>query len=178
MAEGPMNVDLRRLEEAHETRGRLSAEEDIPFTDTFGDERILSCRVDLSYERTGGAFFFHAELTGEFQTRCHLCLGEASCRVSGDFDVVVKKKGGRRAETDEADDVSENLIELSVNEHEVSFDQHIYENLLVNIPMQVLCREDCKGLCSQCGINRNTESCKCVETTDTRWDALRKLKNE
>jgi uncharacterized metal-binding protein YceD (DUF177 family) len=173
-----MQVDLRRLEETHEVRGRLTAEEDIPFTDTFGDDRVIGCRVELSYERGGGAFFFHGELDGEFQTQCHQCLTDVTCRVSGDFDVVVKRRGGRQAEVDEEDDASEDLVELSPTEHVVSFDQHIYENLIVNIPMQVLCREDCKGLCPQCGIDRNKESCGCGEATDPRWDALRKSKNE
>lgn len=173
-----MLVDLRRLEETYETRGRLSADEDIPFTDTFGDERVISCHVDLSYDRSGGAFFFRGKLDGEFKTRCHLCLDDVSCSVSGDFDVVVKKTGDRRSQPDDTDDANDDLIELSLNEYEVSFDQHIYENLIVNIPMQVLCREDCKGLCPQCGVNRNKEACKCVEKTDPRWDALRKPKNE
>jgi uncharacterized protein len=44
--------------------------------------------------------------------------------------------------------------------------------------MQILCRDDCKGLCPQCGVNRNHKSCECGGTSDPRWDALRKLKNE
>lgn len=173
-----MIVDLRRLEETHEIRGRLAAVEDISFTDSFGEACTIECHVDVSYERSGGAFFFHGRLEGEFKTLCHLCLEEASCPVTGEFDVVVKKRGDRRAEIEDEEETPEDLIELSINEHEVSFDQLIYENLIVNIPMQVVCKDDCKGLCPQCGVNRNKESCDCTEATDPRWDALRKQNNE
>ena len=44
-------------------------------------------------------------------------------------------------------------------------------------PMKSLCSEECKGLCSFCGINLNRASCDCVPTADTNhWGALKKLK--
>jgi uncharacterized protein len=47
----------------------------------------------------------------------------------------------------------------------------------VAFPWQVVCREDCKGLCPTCGVNRNTTECSCAEEqTDSRWDALKDLK--
>ncbi len=169
-----MIVDMRRLEE---NRGRESADQVFAFTDAFGVDREIGCHIDLSYERSGGAYFFHGQMTGELKTQCHLCLDEVTCQVTGDFDAVVRRgsdRGGGATDEDGAEDI----ITLSLNEHEVSFEQHIVENLIVNVPMQILCTEDCRGLCPQCGINRNRESCKCVATADSRWDALRKLKNE
>jgi uncharacterized protein len=169
-----MIVDLRRLEE---NRGRESADEVVALTDAFGVDREIDCHIDLSYERSGGTYFFHGQLAGETETKCHLCLDEVTYRVKGDFDAVVRKgsdRGGGATEENGAKDI----ITLALNEHEVSFEQHIVENLIVNVPMQILCSEDCKGLCPQCGINRNKESCKCAATADPRWDALRKLKNE
>jgi uncharacterized protein len=170
-----MIIDLRRLEDS---RGRLTEDESVSFTDAFGEEREMICKIDLGYERSGGAFFFHGELTGEFRTQCHLCLIELPCRVSGKFDVVVRR-GERGADAEgAAESETDDLITVSLNEHEVSFDQFIQENLIVNVPMQILCQEDCKGLCPQCGVNRNEATCKCADAGDPRWDALRKLKNE
>lgn len=167
-----MLVDLRRLEG---NQGQLSADEVVPYTDAFDIEREIRCHVELSYKRSGGAYFFHGELAGEFQTQCHRCLDDVSYRLTGDFDVVVRKGSERDGESDsDADE----LFTVPLNVHEVSFDRWISENLIVNVPMQILCREDCKGMCPQCGINRNKESCTCTEPADPRWDALRKLKNE
>ena len=39
----------------------------------------------------------------------------------------------------------------------------IREEMLLNFPMQVLCRQDCKGICSRCGVNLNHQECDCRE---------------
>ncbi len=53
----------------------------------------------------------------------------------------------------------------------------VREQILLNLPEQVFCREDCQGLCEKCGANRNLLDCKCIEKeTDPRWAALNNLK--
>jgi uncharacterized protein len=50
------------------------------------------------------------------------------------------------------------------------------EAIVLELPLAPLCREDCRGLCPHCGIDRNLESCDCVVPGDARWatlDALR-----
>lgn len=39
----------------------------------------------------------------------------------------------------------------------------IYNEILVNLPMKVLCRTDCKGICNRCGTNLNLRTCKCED---------------
>jgi uncharacterized protein len=44
------------------------------------------------------------------------------------------------------------------------------------LPIQPLCREDCAGLCPQCGVDRNTTSCQCEDSSiDARWGSLSAL---
>ena len=44
---------------------------------------------------------------------------------------------------------------------------------LLELDDERLCRDECAGLCPQCGIDRNLESCGCdTEVTDHRWAAL------
>jgi uncharacterized protein len=51
------------------------------------------------------------------------------------------------------------------------------EQILLNLPGQVFCKPDCKGLCQKCGANRNLIDCKCdSDETDPRWAALKNLK--
>lgn len=40
-------------------------------------------------------------------------------------------------------------------------DKLAYYEILVNLPMKVLCSEDCKGICNRCGTNLNRETCNC-----------------
>jgi uncharacterized protein len=53
----------------------------------------------------------------------------------------------------------------------------VREQLYLALPMKPLCREDCKGLCPVCGVNRNRETCTCqLEWVDPRMPALKKWK--
>jgi uncharacterized protein len=46
----------------------------------------------------------------------------------------------------------------------------------LELPVAPLCREDCAGLCPNCGVDRNETACDCaVAETDSRWAALRSL---
>ena len=54
--------------------------------------------------------------------------------------------------------------------------RHAREQVVLNLPARVLCREDCAGLCETCGANKNLSPCGCVsETIDPRWQALKGL---
>jgi uncharacterized protein len=72
----------------------------------------------------------------------------------------------------------ENLIYLPAGENELSLDQLIFENLVADMPIQIRCNDECKGLCSGCGTNLNTETCDCKPEADSRWDELRSLRRQ
>jgi len=45
----------------------------------------------------------------------------------------------------------------------IEMDEDIRQELVLNLPLRILCREDCRGLCVDCGVNLNNESCACAE---------------
>lgn len=52
----------------------------------------------------------------------------------------------------------------------------LYNEILVNWPIRVLCKDDCKGICSRCGANLNTSSCDCdQEPKDPRMAAIQDI---
>lgn len=58
-------------------------------------------------------------------------------------------------------------------------DRLIYEEILVNWPMNVLCRKDCKGICKVCGQNLNEGNCDCPKTElDPRMAAIQDIFNQ
>ncbi|HDN80203.1 MAG: hypothetical protein DRI61_08575 [Chloroflexi bacterium] len=66
-----------------------------------------------------------------------------------------------------------NLINSS---HILDLTEVIRQNIIVNIPMRVLCKPDCAGLCPYCGHNLNLGPCECKrEEIDPRWMPLKKL---
>lgn len=56
----------------------------------------------------------------------------------------------------------------------------IVENCIIStLPIKRLCKEDCKGLCSQCGTNKNIKECQCDDfDVDIRLAKLRELFGE
>jgi uncharacterized protein len=55
----------------------------------------------------------------------------------------------------------------------------LFEQIMLQIPMRVLCKGTCKGMCPHCGKDLNTTSCDCrTEFVDERLAVLKKLKKE
>lgn len=51
------------------------------------------------------------------------------------------------------------------------------EQILLNLPTQTFCQENCQGLCPKCGANLNEKACSCeTKEIDPRWSALKNLK--
>ena len=48
----------------------------------------------------------------------------------------------------------------------------VRDAIVLELPMEPLCREDCRGLCPQCGSDRNESECGCVAPPDPRWANL------
>ncbi len=154
----------------------ISGDEVIQFEDVGGNENKIDCHVDLTVRKTNDAIYVHADLTGEMSTFCHKCLEPAKCRVEPSFDVVFRKMDSVTEASQATGD--EDLIFVSPDDNQISLDGQIYENLLVNMPIRVVCKDDCKGLCSRCGANLNSGQCDCAEDIDPRWEALRKMKDD
>jgi uncharacterized protein len=56
--------------------------------------------------------------------------------------------------------------EYAYQDEIIDLTQMLEDNVVVNLPTKLLCREDCKGLCSQCGANLNKGSCACSPVAD------------
>lgn len=53
----------------------------------------------------------------------------------------------------------------------------VREQILLSIPEQIFCMENCRGLCEKCGANRNLLDCNCIEKdVDPRWSGLKNLR--
>lgn len=67
---------------------------------------------------------------------------------------------------------------ILVENNQLPLDDLISEDLILNLPMRQLCRADCRGLCPQCGHNRNEGDCGCQDrSVDPRLAVLKELLN-
>ena len=61
-------------------------------------------------------------------------------------------------------------------EYRLDLQDFVMNEIILGVPMKVVCREDCKGLCPKCGRNLNEGPCNCdFHEEDPRWDALKSL---
>ena len=60
----------------------------------------------------------------------------------------------------------------------IELDELCIEHTILALPDVPLCRDDCRGLCPQCGTNRNLGACSCAPDADPRspWTVLRDFK--
>jgi uncharacterized protein len=62
--------------------------------------------------------------------------------------------------------------------HQLDLREALRQNLLLALPMQPICKEDCAGLCPQCGKNLNEGQCDCQPPMDERFSILGDLLKE
>ncbi len=76
------------------------------------------------------------------------------------------------------EDSSLDMLWFPDNVDEIDLTSVFHDIILMEIPFKKLCVESCRGLCDQCGINLNRESCTCrKQAPDPRWKNLEKLIN-
>jgi len=62
--------------------------------------------------------------------------------------------------------------------HTLDLEEAVRQFWTTAVPMQPLCRPDCRGLCPRCGQDLNQGACACPPEEDARWGALRQLVGE
>jgi uncharacterized protein len=70
--------------------------------------------------------------------------------------------------------------EYAYQDENIDLTQMLQDNVVVNLPTKLLCREDCKGLCSHCGADLNVGNCGCGSEADeaSPFAGLSKLYDE
>lgn len=133
---------------------------------------MIEGRVRLM--RTNQGVLAQGIVAGEVQLACARCLApvpvEIEAQVEEVFVPTVDMATGRIIKPEEEDQA------LWIDEHHIlDLAEVLRQDVLLELPMHVLCREDCRGLCSECGTNLNEASCDCKPDIDPRWSSLTDL---
>jgi len=151
--------------------------DNIPEFGAEGDTRIqgpisLSGRVS----REGMNLRLRGEVSTELHTLCTRCGDEVVWPLHASFEVVLMPEREKPAAA-LADLSPEEMNQLYYQGPVVELDEYFRQELALEVPIQILCREDCKGLCPHCGVNFNRETCSCSQDQgDPRLAIFRKLK--
>lgn len=120
-------------------------------------------------------------IKGEVKTRliasCSRCLSQFSRFIEKSFDLVYVPDPTLEV----GPEINLNYDDLEVGFYQgdrIDLGRVVTEPILINLPMKLMCSPDCKGLCDQCGANRNKSDCGCQPVPDARWQGLAKFKKK
>ncbi len=144
------------------------------------DERVTitqPAEVNGTVRRAGIEVFVDGHVETRAQLECDRCLKPVELPVSADF--ALEYITGAVYESSSAAALSEQQLSVSVFDGEtIDVDEIAKEQILLAVPARTLCREECKGICPECGNDLNTGQCNCsADEVDPRWAALKSLKN-
>ena len=106
---------------------------------------------------------------------CDRCLDPAEFPIEKKFDLFYHPESSQT--TAGETHLVEGETEISFYEGDgLELNDVLREQVLLDLPMQRVCKPDCKGVCPYCGQNRNTTNCNCqAAPVDDRWSALKRL---
>jgi uncharacterized protein len=143
-----------------------------PAVDAFEGE----IELELTLESVAGGVLVRGPLRATARGTCARCLAATIDEWEVEVTELHRSVAAAAEEEDgEVEDLDYLLVE---GDTQLELDQMVRDALVVGQPVRVLCREDCAGLCPQCGADRNTEPCDhdADRPVDARWEALRGLR--
>jgi uncharacterized protein len=165
-------VDLRtlRLRPGEVRRETLDVELE-PFV--LGGQRYdaspSTIPVEIAMSQASGAMVLDLRLAAHLTGPCMRCLG---------FAELVRDVRAREFHDFDAPASDELRSDYVVNDH-LQVGVWARDAIALEIPDQILCREDCAGLCPVCGKDLNAEPHEHLERDpDPRWAALAELRDE
>ena len=164
-----MLLDLRTI--------LLTPGAEAPFSTTLDlqDMAFGSCkpvsepvRAEGAVRNTAGVLTMTGSVTTTLHGVCDRCTAEFVRDVEYPIDAVIVPK-------EEADESENPWVFELVDEDRADLDDIITTTFVLNMPSQLLCSPDCKGICFRCGRNLNLGPCDCKPEKDPRFAALQQL---
>lgn len=169
-----VKVDLSTLEQ-----GPLRFDERLQVEPERLDNEVVTAPVAVhlvgevrSYD---GSFTVSGRCEADGSLACSRCLESVPWNVAEDFSVEYRQPGTAR-EGEEVGLDEDDLNVAFMEGDELDMVEIAAEQVLLSLPMRILCNESCAGLCPRCGENLNRAGvCSCPPEVDPRWAALADL---
>jgi uncharacterized protein len=168
MAPNPLHVFRLNARELLRHPGlEKHIEVSLPATDLGIDDARITGDIDVDLTAVSGTddITVRGSIGHPWRAACRRCLTEVTGRTAVDVDEIYADSVG---EDDDAFEIVGDQVDLA---------PAIREYVVLELPDDVLCREDCAGICPQCGTDRNAGACGCDTTVrDERWAILDQLR--
>lgn len=109
----------------------------------------IAVQIDGLVYRRDSDYVVDGKVKTVLNLNCDLCLSAFETKLDFDLNEVYS----------ETLDSEEEFWELS--DKTIDLKPAVIADIMLNLPMQILCSDDCKGLCPKCGHNLNNGDCGC-----------------
>ena len=166
-----MNINVVQLlrEPSGSTR---TLDLDEVFLPSYGAD-VEPVQGTVSLLRTDKGIWVSAKLNSNTQCTCSRCLIEYDhplhISIEEEFFPLANPYNGTRTDVS---GVSEESFRIDHN-HVLNLTDAMKQYYALSVPMKPVCREDCAGICLDCGVDRNVSQCTCKRIgRDARWGKL------
>jgi uncharacterized protein len=160
-----MKIQVGGLSQGTYTYQFHSAPEELRLDDRFPSEVI----IDATLDKAATQIFLHVAVTTDGRFDCDRCVTQFRLPLKKTYKMCYVWDGTEAGVLDpfEVQVVSPGLPMIDLSDD-------VRQTVLLSVPLKLLCKADCRGLCPECGANMNADSCTCPsQSSDGRWEALR-----
>ncbi len=128
--------------------------------------------VDATLDKAGTQMVFRARIQTSLKVECDRCVTPFSIDLAPSYTMyyVWNESEKGRFDPSEIQVIPAGLPVIDITED-------VRQVVQLAVPLKLVCRDDCKGLCPRCGKNLNDGPCSCKDTEmDPRWDRLREMR--
>ena len=170
-----MRIELPNLEGGRGSFAKVYEPAEIDLA-VDGIEVTKPVSVTGVVKRSATGLQVSGQLQGQVKLECDRCLKPVLFPFDSKF--ALDYISDRDYKESNVAELTEKEMSVSTfDEEAIDVDDIVREQILLIVPARVLCAEDCKGICPNCGIDLNIESCGCATSEiDPRWESLKGLK--
>jgi uncharacterized protein len=152
-----------------------AAAEPDPHADAADYKVLGDVHFDGTLRKDDPRFMLSGRLQARLEMSCGRCLEPFTLPIDTQVDLTYVPHPEQAAD-DEVELSQDDLTTAFYRDQTLDLGDMVREQFYLALPMRPLCREDCKGLCPQCGTNLNLGTCACdVRWEDPRLEGLRAL---
>lgn len=126
------------------------------------EDFLCDATANISVSRRDGkTVFLEGDLKGTRQALCDRCGEPVKKPLHCLFVYLVTTGKDHALEQHDLECSDDAATILYLDEPEIDVDEILREQSYLAVPLRTLCREDCKGICAGCGVDLNSETCRC-----------------
>ena len=155
------------------SEGIHNYEFDVPADELdLGENFPRNVLVKASVDKSVHQIALKAEISSTGHFACDRCVREFDLPIRTSYRMFYVMEG---SEDPGIDPTEIQVIPPGVST--INLSEDVRQTVIIGIPLKLLCTPDCKGLCPECGKDRNIQQCSCASTVvDSRWEGLGKLR--